>query len=614
MPRFSDTSPRKRWSLGTRPAGPTESTRRQPAAKSPAVPIAPRPPRPEYSFRSVPIINLPADLLIIICDFLQETSPHSVSSLAATCSWLYQHARYAQRRSVAVNIDKLEPTRRQLDLLVASDFLPAVRELRVVARRSSYHEPTMERIGGLMLQMTGLRDVHWEFAPIPPTVLDALRSLGSKVRLHASVLNEKDAHDLCGHILTSLINCQELHSLSIDFNYGDSDRGLAITQRLKKILQSCANLRHLSLDLHYPLGARVPVQTMVGYPGIGFRNGERPLCPLESLSIKDYPWGFPFDDANPYVVHSGGYPCDIPETAYWAQNFDWFALRKLEISNAADIALLAQVHQRLVGLKELSLLYPFIFEGVPDSSELVQKVPSMLETIRIQSLDVVDHAALELHRSTLKYLEIHQLLEAPNHGYKGRLADQDDIARLAQLPSLEHLGIDINRFGYDGWPSDSFAALAKAPRLQSLEIWFRLGESHRPMLAAKPVLTASDASDIFRDLYRQSHGRIRRLVVHSGAPWTGSLDYITDISAYWPRENATSFICEISERDDEAAAGVVRVTCPKLSRQENDRLHKILRDKDGVLVGVDGMSLAMRVALNGPLEAKEWMQARNDAR
>jgi hypothetical protein len=472
-------------------------------------PIAPRPLRPADSTRPAPIVHLPTDLLSAILDVLQAISPHTLSDVAATCSWFYHHTRYAQHRVVELHLDRLQLTKRKLTSLATSAFLPAVRELRVIARRSGYHEPTSEQIGQLLSRMTGLQRVYWEFVPISAAILAGLRELGGRVRLEAKVIDEPGEHRLCGHLLTSVIDCEALEDLSIDTFYTNSDGGLAITQRLKKILLSCPNLSNLSLNIRLPPHGCVPIEPPRGYPGIGFANGERPLRPFQSLVIQEYPWGYPsrMFGSSAHSMHCEGYPETMPETEYWADNFDWSALTKLEITNPSNLILLKAMRPHLTALKELSLAYAHDYSRNPTSNEFVRTLSSMLDTIKIKSIEIVDIASLEVHASTLRSVEIHQLLDLFPSQQGPVLPSVDDIARIVRLPKLEHLGIDLSRSG-SKWPQEIFSIIAQAPWLRSLEIWFALGAGGTVFNIHEPNMTASTASNIFTDLRDLTEGRL----------------------------------------------------------------------------------------------------------
>lgn len=69
---------------------------------------------------------------------------------------------------------------------------------------------------------------------------------------------------------------------------------------------------------------------------------------------------------------------------------------------------------------------------------------------------------------------------------------------------------------------------------------------------------------------------------------------------HWLEENSTSFVCELAKRDDDAAQGLFRAICPKLSRE----LNKIELMSNGEEIP-DKNKVAFEVVLNGSMPRED---------
>jgi len=88
---------------------------------------------------------------------------------------------------------------------------------------------------------------------------------------------------------------------------------------------------------------------------------------------------------------------------------------------------------------------------------------------------------------------------------------------------------------------------------------------------------------------------------------------IIEKQPYWPEENSTSIVCELSERDDDAAQGLFRVTCPKLSKELNNKM-ELISNGEEIFSLPDTNKVAFNVALNGPMPRDEWLELRGNKR
>ncbi len=553
------------------------------------------------------LANLSEDVILYLMDFIQDVSPRSVRNLAMVCSYLHAKARYIQHRHVAVDFSKPDPADSQstkyLQFLSRSGLLPAVRSLQM-----RYYEYERSPGAGLVLlkeflpSMTGLHELEWIGVKMPNLIFNILKK-HPRIRLRAR-LASYNAHDASlPFLIASLCGNLNLVALDILGTYIAAKDCLEITQPLKKLLLSCPNLRDLSLQISQSSGCvmhSVPHE----YCGLGFTNGER-LPPLKSLRIKRYPWGSSPEEsqgARWQIPFSEGYPGQGREIDYWVNTFDWSKLRRLH-SNSTDIA--EKLMPKLTALKEIDIDEWGSRKPVP-MAIFFENVPSMLELIKIPSLNSVGTSPLLRHGTHLRTLEIHQLERYNRNWDEGAMKGLDLVKLRDGLPCLEELAIDVSRNEGD-WPHDVLDILASFPRLRSLELWFELGLSNRKNPPPVPYLNFAAASWIFQQLRERSRlqpAALQHLHVHSGAPppLGGGL-YSYD--AHWPEQNSTSFVCRVSERDVDAARGMFDVECPKLDRKQNELLARIAR-------GVEEQSspemnqTAFKVALNGPLEMEEW--------
>ncbi|CAJ2506892.1 Uu.00g080780.m01.CDS01 [Anthostomella pinea] len=207
------------------------------------------------------------DIISVIMDMLQDTSPSSVASMA-----LEGGSDAAKRRLLQME---------------KQDLLPAIRSLTVDDNTSSRQprDDTMHILCRLLPQMTGLRDLTWSSNFMPAKIRAALESCPS-VRLHTRF-----------------------------------DEYRALTQVNKPCnLVTLAGSRNLSsLQVVYE-------EERDEYCGLGFTGGEHPAA-LEELVLRHYPFG---RACLPRVMGSVNYPSEMDEMDYWAAHFDWSRLRRLK--------------------------------------------------------------------------------------------------------------------------------------------------------------------------------------------------------------------------------------------------------------------------------------------
>ena len=568
---------------------------------------APRPLQPLDPTRPCPIAKLSDDLILCIFDLVQATSPQSVADIVLLHPRFYTQARCVQHRRVVIDLDNgHEVAARHLDLIKRDDLLAAVRELRVVGRS---REPNVQCLAWLVAMADGLTghcSIYWECNCIPKALLQSLRGLCSHIRLHV-VARDKDSCDpAVRQLLADLDGCTALVSITLDTAYLKAADRCELLRPLKQLLLTCPNLINLSLNMYWQnrQGSIPPHE----HPGLGFSGGEHPLRALESLTIHSYPWGL--EDG---LGHAFRYPCAGLEWNDWAENLDWSALQRLELTShplrPLERFVARALAPKLTALRDLRFTTARDFGG-HTSEVFFEQLPSALEAISVSSLTAIGGiAGLARHAPTLRRLTVHQ--------------DDDDSSVLSaealgelleKVPHLEELGIDMLRADGD-WPRGKLDVLSRIPNLRVLEIWFGYGD-WVILGPPQPALTASAAQQLFADI-RRANPALRELRVHSDS--LSSLEFGKHDINYYPYMNASkaNFVCRVPDRDDEAAAGEVAVTSLRLSRRLNMRMQRILKG-DEKLEYVQGDLLdekhnnvredllALRVALDGPLTHKEW--------
>ncbi|KAH8651427.1 hypothetical protein BX600DRAFT_441856 [Xylariales sp. PMI_506] len=576
------------------------------------------------------LVALPRDILFQIFYSLYDASPESLGRLATLCSQFRQIARYVRYRDIY--IDLRTNTRVGSDLLDAipqDDLIPAVRMLRVCGpnlprvlpgRRnnvsgdsssSTSHELPFLR--DAIRGMTGLRDLHWEGAYMPDTILGAVKQ-SPQLRLHVHFRNRYmgPTNALMPRFLTSLADCPNLFSIRVEVTYKGSKDCLEMTQPLKRILLSCPNVRALSLDFSQPRQGCVVYHVPHEYHGFGFADGEHPPA-LEELSIISYPWGTGVRrDAHSTSVPHGniGYPGNGSEVDYWAENFNWSRLHRLQANEQILNTLGSKIAKKLIALEQVEVT-PIRFMATESSiQDFLDDVPSSLQSLTIPSLSYVNIVSLARHAESLRRLYVHQ-----NESYKTAWRDiaitAGELTMLREnLPNLEELELDIDRTlavesqSDADWPWASLDILAGFRKLRSLKLWFELGIGNRSMLP-QPRVNAESAVRLCSYLHqRQARSPftgqppLKRLHVCSGAPPPLGRG-LPGHGAFWPRNNSTSFVCELSEHDDEAARGIFNVMCPDLSRELNVELRRILAGSQRSLSQNTG-HVKLELALEGP--------------
>jgi hypothetical protein len=551
------------------------------------------------------------DVIILVVYHLYDVDPQSVKSLALVCSTLYSMARYVQHRELSIDVSKDNISKR-LRFVTQNGLLPTIRTLHVyiterfenytdnrspISGSKSQQErlkvqlAAWKQLGDLVPEMLGLRDLHWTGAAIPDPVLDYLGK-NPKIHLHLSLQagDHSSYHDMLlarlKQLSAKLAGTHNLSSLRIKLVYTSATTCRLITQvPLRQLLLSSPRLRALSLDIAYPHSGCVEFGPERDYCGFGLSNGEI-LPPLEELEVIEYPWGQQ-PSVSGWQFNCLGYPEPTgTEMEYWAQNLDWSQLRRLRLHDSS-VLLATHLAPQLTALEEIELnsLVDHYNTQVPTFFNML---PSTLKSITLSSLPPSGILTITAHAAKLRALSIHH----------SPLSNQDLLLLQNALPYLETLTLVCTRDSAT-WPHDALSILAGFPRLESLTIWFDIGPVDAP---DKPYLTLSSTGDIFTHLRQHGASRLRRLHAHSGFPPQPFHGFPSDQS-YWPESNMTSFICQ---GDGDISP---EVSCPRLSRAQNERLRRVARGE--CMTQEETNNMYFLVALRGPMNMEKWLSWRN---
>lgn len=568
----------------------SKDNRKNSTAYQPLVLIKPRVPQAMDS--GAPSLTcLGNEVIAIIADVLQCTSPKTIPSLALVCSNFYRVARYAQHRHLVLDSSR---NTRMLEYLEKGGTPEAVRHLEV---RDNASGEFISRLCEVIPKMTGLKDVTWSATCVPEQVLQLLQKRPS-IRLHTVVTHRNGQYN--PDILERLQANENLVSISVNITYTNAEDCRRWARLLKCVLLSCPNLRKLGLDLSLPRSGCMVHSAPLEYCGFGFIAGER-LPALEELDLQGYPFGFHVskDTVMPptlYMPYSQGYPLKVDEREYWADNFDWSQLTRLATH---DVRFALGIMPYLTSLKEFDFAWQH-----KDMKTFYEQVPSSLESITVPNLETIGVESVLRHGNSLKKLTIHQN-ESYQPTWRHSTMDAETLIAIRdKCPHIEELSLDISRDGE--WPYEILDILAGFGSLRFLKIWFELGiaDASKPI---KPYVNFAAAENLFKYLQKRATEKkypLTKLEIASGCPPPLQFGY-PSMNAYWPSHNSSSFVCMLSERDDEAERGIFSVSCTKLSQEENEYLRR-LEDGRGGLVGPFTMSEAFRVARGGPVSILVW--------
>uniref|UniRef100_A0A8H7K0Z3 F-box domain-containing protein n=1 Tax=Bionectria ochroleuca TaxID=29856 RepID=A0A8H7K0Z3_BIOOC len=556
---------------------------------------------PQKRDENKPSLNsLGMELILIIFKIVHRESPASLKSLALVSSHYHHAARYCQNQKVRLHIseEKKDVLQRRLAYLEQGGFLPAIRRIKVRGVEDDLEN--IEAVAQFLQKATGLTDLDWanKGAPdssvgVPEQVLTAIQSR-STVRLHTdAVLNyyrQPTTEPPPPYTAPLARGSENLHSLRMRFTYVSVERCLEMVQNVRDILLSSPNIRKLTVDYGRPDGGCVRYGPPKEYTGFGFVDGQRPSA-LEELNLGKYIFGSITSElGDVFPPTNVGYPGKGQEEDYWVETFDWSRLRKLD-TKQHTFAL--RVAPKLSALEEASL-------GVVSNPKIIREfydtVPNFLHAIEIHQFDALGVDGIIRHASKLKSLGIHQ---RQSRDWSEHTIDAPSLLEIQKAcPLIEALDLDIKREG--DWPYEILDILAGFRNLRRLTLWFELGwVGHEPFDAVQPVVNYSAVETLLTYLNSKrppNSKPLKELKVYCGClrPIRG----YPSSEGLWPRKNTSSYICRLSERDDQAPNGVFHITCPMLTDDENTLLQKMRTENVEM---PKKQSRALRVALNGPV-------------
>jgi hypothetical protein len=598
-------------------------------------PLVPKPPLLADSKRPS-LATLSEDVLRIVTACVGLSSPESLRSLARVSSLFYFLAGQYQRREL-----RLEASPENTSELVArcrhlrsNGWLSDVRHLILVfdssrnARSGSQStEEAAVMIRSLLPLLIGLRAITHSGDRIPECILAALDNMPhTKLSTEVKMNTMDDENEDATKYLLRLCNTSYLQNFDCQITYDETGPLLEIMPALKQLLLSSRNLCHLALDIAHVQARglhRGAMGTSEQYCGLGFEAGEE-LPALRSLVIRNYPFGRETrKSGSTFDFNTKGYPGKGTEIEFWAREFDWSKLQRLQ---TAYTELANALSDRAMSLTEIDTRDCDI---ETDQELYYLKTQAALESISIPCLPENGVTGILGHAASLHEIWIHHP-ESQHRVWKSQALSPQTLIPIQQhCYHLTDLCIDVAR--EDDWPYATLDSLAEMRNLKRLQIWFELGVAN-PDRPQQPYLTSSSAKHIFEYLLqaRRELGlqALYRLELHCGDDvQCGSGGGLPMETSFWPLYNSTWFICQLSERNDEVVAGKYAVICPRTQlqkmagRTQSLQWPLIKRLQTRVLafvrvtglgalrrngIKVDFLSEADEVACYGPKPRKEW--------
>ncbi|KAK7215097.1 hypothetical protein V2G26_003100 [Clonostachys chloroleuca] len=558
---------------------------------------------PQKRDDSQPSLNsLGNELIIIIFDMVCTESPKSMNNLALVSSHYYHAARYHQHREICLVISESnkERLRKRLAYIVKGGLSSAIRRINV---RGDEYVENVDAVVQLLQRTTGLRDLEWlnngppgSSIGVPEQVIAALRPR-KMVRLHTSLEQEtavplKPIPKFISPLQTT--GSENLYSLRMCLTFHGDENTSKMNQILKRILLSSPNVRKLAINLG-PRSRGCIIRPLRRYFGLGFVNGERPPA-LEELELHHYIFGHGKQPGDEGRISGSciGYPGKGSEMDYWVETFDWSILRKLQ-TDSWDFAL--KLAPKLISLDEAS----FGQETERSKfSEFYRAVPNVLSTVRLPKVASLGVEGIVEHASKLKILHVHQeqlRFWDQLRNWAEETIDAPSLLKIQQeCPLIEELALDIKR--QDDWPYDILDILAGFPKLRSLTIWFELF-SYETADFIQPPLTYSAVEQLFiyiRSKRPLSFPPLKELKFQCGTASSRPMKSVLNRSD-WPTSSISTYVCQPSERYEEAADGMFRITCLELTEDENAVLERMRYDAEAAPVD---LSSSLRIAIHGP--------------
>ncbi|KAI1452325.1 hypothetical protein F4805DRAFT_472577 [Annulohypoxylon moriforme] len=555
----------------------------------------------------------PEELRAMFVDYVHALSPRTLSSLALTNKSFRRLVMNRRFRTWECRHGNL---RKDLKEIQERGVQKAIRHVSLID-----HMVPKPEFRVLLPKMEALQSIEILCGSIHPGLVMALFEYlmnRPQIRLNLTVSPGSIRHlpNTVGLVrLGQFEGCRNLHSLTVKFQYQDRMSCLEMNGHLKRILLTCATLRHLTLDIkrdeHYGLNP-------LPYCGLGFINGERPLAPLETLEVIAYPFGKK-DNVHPFLYQPNvsEYPSIGYEQLYWVENFNWSNLTRL---NIRDTWAWVPHANKLTSLKEVDLTRDHC-NGF--ASKFLQNVPTKLESIKVHQLERFGWKFFTKHGSSLRVLHITGDGTGPQWLLQNMTMDYDTLENIRSIcPYIEDLGISFIRD--DVYPEEILMEIAQFRRVCKVTLYFDYTLQNFNIKKLEPAITFRGASKVleYLDLYSEGseYYPLRELRLVSGIfrPPKNIYDpheVPRTARDAWVKDSQITIICTAPERDDQTIHDLNYITCPELTEDENEILDLTKESGLSALWHVDRSSTDPRlkkvspkfkVAWAGPLAYSQW--------
>ncbi|KAI0850666.1 hypothetical protein F5Y00DRAFT_231767 [Daldinia vernicosa] len=556
------------------------------------------------------IQDLPPELIAQVVDLIRQSSPEtlsSISKLSPTFCKAVVYSQYHTRNFQSYNLDT------KLKRIESNHMWRAIRCIEIDWFAGMHEYKAWHHLYKSLPKMTGLRDVKVDINGnfVDRRLIEALKGQPN-IRLHVDISFDNDPS--LESALSLLQNNLNLYSIS-----ADCDREVTAwdkcTNPFMVILLTCPHLRHLKFKIfiiHYT-GSR--------YGDLELIDNERPPA-LETLKLDFYP----FSDGEEYE---------------WADSFDWSQMRRLQTRYTG---LISRCPHKFTSLKEITL--------DPRNGELAatkqffELVPSMLESVKVPSIDTIGMEGVSRHGSKLRILHISMKYSYSSLASRpSLLVDAGDLQRIRDsCPYLEELALSISNTT-TMCPPSTLNVLASFPKLHTLELHFQLEpplymEYSHPFLDVSmrddtvckffaPFVTISTVQQLFKRLLQTKSAAQTSALRELRVKYKASEDfYDGPVESWnwdrwmddWLNDNDVSFQCKLSDQDVDKNRGVFSIICEELTEKENAILHEALdsnRDLAQILGDENQIRVVgqkFKIAWYGPLPRKDWESWRLQSR